>query len=106
MLQHQSGTPFARTFVQTLNYGNAGRQGRTVRAAARRTSPLFNLRTPRRCSRVSRARVIRFYDVYNVFNADAAQAPHRHFGRFLAETDGRQQDLASSASAPEWTGNS
>jgi hypothetical protein len=72
VVRHQSGTPFARTFVQSLNYGNA-----VIKAEpfVRRTPnlTLFDLRTEK-MFRAGRTRVMGFFDVYNVFNTNAAQA--------------------------------
>jgi hypothetical protein len=72
VVRHQSGTPFARSFVQTLNYGNA-----VIKAEpfVRRTPniTLVDVRTEKTV-RLGRARVIGFFDVYNVFNTNAAQA--------------------------------
>jgi hypothetical protein len=72
VFRHQSGTPFARTFVQTLNYGNA-----IIKAEpfVRRTPniSLFDLRTEK-TFRLDRTRVSAFVDVYNIFNTNAAQA--------------------------------
>jgi hypothetical protein len=72
VLRHQSGTPFARTFVQPLNFGSA-----VIKAEpfVRRTPniTLFDLRTEK-MFQVRRARVMGFFDVYNVLNTNAAQA--------------------------------
>jgi len=71
VLQHQSGTPFARTFVQALNFGNVVIEAeRFVRRTP--TITLFDLRTETSFL-VSRTRVIGFFDIYNVFNTNAAQ---------------------------------
>lgn len=72
VVRHQSGTPFARTFVQPLNFGNA-----IIKAEpfVRRTPnlTLVDLRTEKMV-RAGRARVVAFFDVYNIFNTNAAQA--------------------------------
>lgn len=72
VLRHQSGTPFARTFVQALNFGSA-----VIKAEpfVRRTPniTLFDLRTEKMVH-LGRTRVMGFFDVYNVFNTNAAQA--------------------------------
>jgi hypothetical protein len=75
VLRHQSGTPFARTFVQPLNFGNAAiKAERFVNRTPNIT--IADLRTEK-MFRVDRARDVRimgFFDVYNVFNTNAAQA--------------------------------
>ena len=72
VLRHQSGTPFARTFVQALNYGSA-----IIKAEpfVNRTPniTLLDVRTEK-TFRLSRVRLTGFFDVYNVFNTNAAQA--------------------------------
>ena len=71
VVRHQSGTPFARTFVQTLNYGSA-----TIKAEpiANRTPDitLVDVRTEK-TFRIKAVRVMGFFDVYNMFNTNAAQ---------------------------------
>lgn len=72
VLRHQSGTPFARTFVQPLSFGNV-----VIKAEdfTRRTSniTIVDLRTEKRI-RIEDATLTAFVDVYNVFNTNAAQA--------------------------------
>jgi len=73
IFRHQSGTPFGRTFVATLNYGNA-----TILAEpfdAERT-PNINVADVRseKAFTINRARVTGFFDVYNIFNTNAEQA--------------------------------
>ena len=73
VLRHQSGQPFARTFVRTLNYGNA-----TIKAdpiAANRTSniTIVDVRTEKMFS-INAVRMMGFFDVYNVFNTNAVQS--------------------------------
>jgi hypothetical protein len=72
VVRHQSGTPYARTFVRTLNYGNA-----TIKAeptAANRTAniTLVDVRTEKTV-RFGPARVKGFFDIYNLFNTNAPQ---------------------------------
>ncbi len=73
VVRHQSGTPFARTFVQTLNYGSA--TIKTEPLAANRTPDitLVDVRTEK-TFRIKVVRVMGFFDVYNMFNTNAAQA--------------------------------
>lgn len=70
--RHQSGTPFGRTFVTALNYGNA-----TVLA-----EPFNSERTPNlnivdvrseKVFRVRSGRITGFFDVYNIFNSNREQ---------------------------------
>jgi hypothetical protein len=72
VLRYQSGQPFARTFVSTLNYGNA-----TIKAdpiTANRTPDLFlaDVRAEKAFN-LKVARVMGFVDVYNVLNTNSAQ---------------------------------
>ena len=45
VLRHQSGTPFARTFVQTFNYGSATLKAEAIAANRTPNITLFDLRT-------------------------------------------------------------
>ncbi len=72
LIRAQSGTPFARTFVRSLNYGNA--IIKAERADANRTPDILlaDLRTEKAFS-LGRARVVGFVDLYNMFNTNAEQ---------------------------------
>jgi hypothetical protein len=72
VLRAQSGTPFARTFVRSLNYGTALVKAETV--ATSRTSDvlLIDLRLEKGV-RVARTRLTGFADLYNLLNTNAAQ---------------------------------
>jgi len=70
--RHQSGTPFARTFVRTLNYGNATIKAEPIASNRTPNITLFDLRGEK-TFRVARARIMGFADVYNLFNTNAAQ---------------------------------
>ena len=70
--RHQSGTPFARTFVRTLNYGNATIKAEPIAANRTPNITLVDVRTEK-TFRVGDTRVMGFADVYNIFNANAAQ---------------------------------
>lgn len=72
VVRHQSGTPFARTFVQALNYGNAVIKAQPVAANRTPNITLVDLRTQKRF-RLSRVGVIGFIDIYNLFNSNADQ---------------------------------
>jgi hypothetical protein len=73
LLRHQSGTPFARTFVRTLNYGNATLKAEPTAANRSPNITLVDLRTEK-AVRVGRARIMGLFDVYNIFNSNATQA--------------------------------
>jgi hypothetical protein len=73
VVRHQSGTPFARTFVRTLNYGNATIKAEPIASNRTPNITLFDLRTEK-TFRIARARIMGFADVYNLFNTNAAQA--------------------------------
>ena len=81
VLRHQSGTPFARTFVQTLNYGNATIKAEPIAANRTPNITLFDLRTEK-AFRVKDVRVMGFVDVYNILNTNAAQTLTTSSGAF------------------------
>lgn len=71
-LRHQAGSPFARTFTQAMNWGNA-----TVRAEAPDAQRMPNVTVlDVRTEKAFQTRVGRisgFFDVYNIFNTNAEQ---------------------------------
>ena len=68
----QSGTPFARTFVRALNYGNATIKTEPIDANRTDSIGIVDIRTEK-AFRIGRARVMGFFDVYNLFNSNAEQ---------------------------------
>jgi hypothetical protein len=72
VFRHQSGTPFARTFVQTLTYGNATIKAEPITANRTPNISLVDVRTEK-AFRVSAVRLMAFFDVYNIFNTNAVQ---------------------------------
>ena len=87
VLRHQSGTPFARTFVRTLNYGTATLKAEPITANRTPNITLFDLRTEK-TFRVKDVRVMGFFDVYNILNTNAAQTLTTSSGALLAAADG------------------
>ena len=81
VVRHQSGQPFARTFVQTLNYGNATIKAEPIAANRTPDISLVDLRTEK-AFRVSALRVMGFFDVYNIFNTNAEQTLTTSSGAF------------------------
>lgn len=73
VVRSQSGTPYARTFVRTLNYGNATIKAEPITANRTPTITLVDLRTDK-MFRVVGTRFTAFFDVYNLFNTNAEQA--------------------------------
>jgi len=73
MLRHQAGLPFARTFVQTLNWGNATILAEPVSANRSDNVTVFDVRGEKGFRFGSR-RITTFFDLYNVFNSNAEQA--------------------------------
>lgn len=74
IVRGQSGVPFGRTFVTSLNYGNA-----TILAepfGKERTSNigLFDVRAEKQFHIRERFTLAGFFDVYNIFNTNADQA--------------------------------
>ena len=72
VVRSQSGTPYARTFVRTLNYGNATIKSEPVAANRTPTITLVDLRTEK-TFRLGSTRVTGFFDIYNLFNTNAEQ---------------------------------
>jgi hypothetical protein len=71
--RHQSGTPFGRTFIASLNYGNATILAEPVGAERTANINVFDVRSEKALA-VNRTRVTGFLDVYNMFNTNAEQA--------------------------------
>ena len=72
VVRHQSGTPFARTFVQTLNYGSATIKAEPIAANRTPDVTLVDVRTEK-TFRINSVRLMGFVDVYNLFNTNAEQ---------------------------------
>ena len=72
VVRHQSGQPFARTFVRTLNYGNATIKAEPITANRTPDITLVDLRTEK-AFRVKPCACMGFFDVYNLFNTNAEQ---------------------------------
>jgi Carboxypeptidase regulatory-like domain len=72
IVRHQSGTPFARTFTQTLNYGAATIKAEPVGAERTPNVTLFDVRAEKSV-KAGPGRIVGFLDVYNVLNTNAAQ---------------------------------
>jgi hypothetical protein len=72
VVRHQSGTPFARTFIQTLNYGSATIKAEPIAANRTPEVTLVDVRTEK-TFRINAVRVMGFLDVYNMFNTNPVQ---------------------------------
>ena len=72
VIRHQSGQPFARTFVQTLNFGNATIKAEPITANRTPNITLVDVRMEK-AFRVNAMRVNGFFDVYNLLNTNAEQ---------------------------------
>lgn len=72
VVRHQSGTPFARTFVQTLNYAGATIKAEPIAANRTPNITIVDVRTEK-TFRINAVRLMGFFDVYNVFNTNAEQ---------------------------------
>jgi outer membrane receptor protein involved in Fe transport len=70
--RHQSGTPFGRTFTQTLNWGNATVRAEPIDAQRTPNVNVLDVRTEK-AFRAGPGRVTAFFDVYNIFNTNAEQ---------------------------------
>ena len=73
VVRSQSGTPYARTFVRTLNYGTATIKAEPIAANRTPTITLVDLRTEK-AFHIGTVRLMGFFDVYNLFNTNAEQA--------------------------------
>ena len=71
VVRHQSGTPFARTFVQTLNYGSATIKAEPMAASRTPNITRVDVRTEKTFP-IKAVRVMGFFDVYNI-----TPMPHR-----------------------------
>jgi hypothetical protein len=72
VVRSQSGTPYARTFVRTLNCGNATIKAEPIAANRTPTVTLVDLRTEK-AFHAGALRLTGFVDVYNLFNTNAEQ---------------------------------
>jgi len=73
IFRHQSGTPFGRTFIASLNYGNATILAEPFDAERTPNVNVFDVRSEK-AFKIDRARVTAFFDIYNIFNTNAEQA--------------------------------
>ncbi|MBI3400556.1 MAG: TonB-dependent receptor [Acidobacteria bacterium] len=74
VLRHQSGTPFARTFVATLNYGNATILSEPIDAERTPNINVFDVRSEKTFTLQRGGRITGFFDAYNILNTNAEQA--------------------------------
>ena len=85
VVRSQSGTPFARTFVRALNYGNATIKADTVGSERTRTITLVDLRTEKGFSVGTRPRHGLLRPLQPV-QRERGTDHHHEFRRFLATT--------------------
>lgn len=71
-LRHQAGTPFARTFTQTLNWGNATMRAEPIDAQRMPNVTVLDLRSEK-AMETPLGRLGAFFDIYNMFNSNAEQ---------------------------------
>ena len=74
IMRVQSGTPYARTFVSTLNYGSATILSQAYDANRTANIALFDIRSEKQFHIRERFKLTGFVDVYNIFNTNAEQA--------------------------------
>ena len=70
-LRHQSGQPFGRFFIATLNYGSQRILAEPIGTQRQDNLTVLDLRTER-VFRIGRRSISPFFDVYNMGNSDAA----------------------------------
>jgi hypothetical protein len=71
-LRHQAGTPFARTFTQAFNWGNAAIRSDFVDADRMPNVTVLDVRSEK-VVELGPGRITGFFDVYNIFNTNAEQ---------------------------------
>jgi hypothetical protein len=71
-IRHQSGSPFGRTFTQTLNWGNATIRAEPIDARRMPNVTVLDVRTEK-AFETRAGRLVGFFDVYNIFNTNAEQ---------------------------------
>ncbi len=81
VIRHQSGQPYARTFIQALNYGNATIKAEPIASNRTPNIVLVDLRTEK-MFRVNALRLMGFFDVYNMLNTNAPQTLTTSSGAF------------------------
>src|SRR5262249_16099749 len=74
ILRVQSGVPFGRTFVSSLNYGSASSLAEPFATERTDHIALFDVRTEKVFRVRERLSFTGFFDVYNIFNTNAEQA--------------------------------
>ena len=74
ILRVQSGTPFARTFVVSTNYGSATVFSEDFGNERTANIALFDIRTEKQFHLRERIILTGFFDAYNIFNTNAEQA--------------------------------
>src|SRR5262249_43415128 len=72
--RHQSGQPFGRTFVATLNTGATTFRAEPADARRADNVNVFDMRTEKRLAIGAKSHVSAFVDVYNILNSNAAYA--------------------------------
>lgn len=83
LLRHQSGQPFGRTIVATLNYGSVRILTEPVGTRRMAHLTVFDVRIEKGFSLGSARRVAGFVDVFNTFNANPEQSASWNTGNFL-----------------------
>lgn len=72
-VRFQAGTPYGRTFTQTLNWGNATVRAEPINAQRTANINVIDVRTEK-AFRIGPGRFTGFFDVYNITNTNAEQA--------------------------------
>jgi hypothetical protein len=73
LVRYQAGNPFARTFSQRLNYGNATIMAEPFGTERAPNQTLFDLRSEKVFRLGGSVKVTALLDLYNIFNTNVAQ---------------------------------
>ncbi len=83
LLRHQSGQPYGRTFVRTLNYDNVRLLAEPIGTRRMDHITLLDVRVEKGFRLAQNRRVAAFVDLFNVLNANPDEITSWSSGSFL-----------------------